>query len=57
MLIVTDASQSRYIVGGMAAVALRNLGYQPCVRLKKISEQETEFYPVKTCLQAVGYKM
>jgi len=51
ILIVTDSSQSSYIVQKMDKTAMRDLGYIPYGNLRKISETETEFYPVWVCLQ------
>jgi hypothetical protein len=51
VLIVTDSSQSSYIVEQMDKTAIRDLGYIPWSRLKKLTEEETEFYPVWNCLQ------
>jgi hypothetical protein len=51
VLIVTDSSQSTYIVEQMDKTAIRDLGYIPWSRLKKLSEEETEFYPSWNCLQ------
>lgn len=50
VLIVTDKNQSAYIVQRMEKTAIRDLGYLPYVRLSKINDEETEFYPVKTTL-------
>jgi hypothetical protein len=52
VLIVTDESQSSYITGRMEKTALRDLGYLPYQKLKKLSATETEFYPVRTTLHA-----
>lgn len=52
VLIVTDESQSSYIAGRMEKTALRDLGYLPYQKLKKLSATETEFYPVRTALHA-----
>lgn len=51
VLIATDASQNNYINQGMAKTALRDLGYLPYQRIKKLNEEQTEFYPVLTSLQ------
>lgn len=50
VLIVTDNSQSTYIVQKMDKTAIRDLGYVPYEKLRKISEEETEFYPVQKSL-------
>jgi hypothetical protein len=52
VLIVTDKSQSSYIVNQMAKVAMRDLGYLPYKNLKKITEYDTEFYPIWNSVQA-----
>ena len=51
ILIVTDASQSGYIVGNMKNIALRDLGYVPYSSIKKISATETEYLPNETSMQ------
>ena len=50
VLIVTDNSQTTYIVQRMEKTAIRDLGYVPYEKLNRISVEETEFYPVKTSL-------
>jgi sugar phosphate isomerase/epimerase len=45
VLIVTDASQAAYIVGGMTNTAMRDLGYLPYKSIESLSEQEIEFFP------------
>jgi len=45
VLIVTDSSQSSYIVKGMERVALRDLGYLPYSQMTRINERETSYYP------------
>lgn len=55
VLIVTDASQSSYILGRMEQVALRDLNYVPFQKAKKISEMESSFYPVRFSLHADPY--
>lgn len=52
VLIVTDKSQSSFITGAMSKTAMRDLGYLPFKDMKKLSEQETEFYPTWNSLQA-----
>lgn len=53
VLIVTDASQSSYITTGrMGKTAVRDFGYEPYKDLKKITDEETEFYPVWNSMQA-----
>ncbi|MGV3509509.1 MAG: TIM barrel protein [Sphingobacteriaceae bacterium] len=52
ILIVTDKSQSSFITGAMSKTAMRDLGYLPFKDMKKLSEQETEFYPTWNSLQA-----
>jgi hypothetical protein len=47
VLIVTDSSQSSYIVKGMDKVALRDLGYLPYERISRINDKETSYYPTK----------
>lgn len=51
VLIVTDDSQSAYIVKRMEKTAIRDLGYVPYEKLNRITDQETEFYPVKKSLE------
>lgn len=51
VLIVTDSSQAAYIAGRMSVTAKRDLGYIPYERLKQLSEQEIEYFPVKESLQ------
>lgn len=51
VLIVTDEDQSNYIVNKMVNTAMRDLGYEPYRKIKKISEVETEFYPSYDALQ------
>lgn len=51
VLIVTDSSQNNYIVKGMTKTALRDLGYIPYEKIKKLNDQEVEFYPTKNSLQ------
>ncbi|KAA8475409.1 DUF218 domain-containing protein [Arcticibacter tournemirensis] len=51
VLIVTDTSQSSYIVNRMAKTALRDLGYLPYRDLKKLSPEDTQYYPVLNSLQ------
>jgi hypothetical protein len=50
LLIVTDSSQNSYIAQRMAQTAMRDLGYLPYQQLKKLSDEETTFLPVSTCL-------
>ena len=45
ILIVTDVSQSTYILGNMAKNAQRELGYLPYAEIKKISSTETSYLP------------
>jgi len=45
MLIVTDAAQSRYILG-MAERCRRELGYVPYRDLQRISDTENSYYPL-----------
>ncbi len=45
VLIVTDVSQSTYILGKMAKNATRELGYVPYAEIKKVSATETEYLP------------
>lgn len=52
VIIVTDESQSRYILGNMAKTAIRDLGYLPYENLIKISETESTYLPNKLSLQA-----
>ncbi|SFG58403.1 YdcF family protein [Pedobacter insulae] len=47
VLIVTDVSQSTYILGNMAKNATRELGYIPYAEIKKESATETEYLPNK----------
>jgi hypothetical protein len=51
VLIVTDSSQTTYMDKGMAKVALRDLGYTPYSKLKKLNNQETIYYPNWESLQ------
>lgn len=51
ILIVTDASQSAYILGNMANNAKRELGYVPYTDIKKLSAIETEYLPNEASLQ------
>lgn len=55
VLIVTDSSQNNYIAKGMTKTAIRGLGYLPYQSLKKLNEQETEFYPTVNSLQPYPY--
>ncbi len=50
VLIVTDKSQSAYIVKRMEKTAIRDLGYIPYTKLTMLNDQETEFHPVKQSL-------
>lgn len=52
VLIVTDESQSTYIIQRMDKNAIRDLGYEPYDRLRKVTEQETEFYPTWKSMHA-----
>lgn len=51
VLIVTDESQSSYIVNRMGTTAMRDLGYLPYRDLKSLSPTETSFYPIWESLQ------
>lgn len=51
VLIVTDKSQSNYIVKGMQKIALRDLGYLPYSHLQSLSNEETIFLPVRESMQ------
>lgn len=51
ILIVTDKSQTDYMIKRMSATALRDLSYLPYKNLKRLSEQESEFFPVWESLQ------
>jgi len=51
VLIVTDSSQSSYIVQGMDKIAQRDLRNIPFKNIKRLTDQETEFYPIWNCLQ------
>lgn len=52
VLIVTDTSQSSYIVDRMAKTAMRDLGYLPYRSMKKLGQEDTEYYPEMNSLQA-----
>ena len=51
LLIVTDAAQSRYILG-MAERCRRELGYVPYRDLERVSDTENRCYPVPEAAQA-----
>jgi hypothetical protein len=51
ILTVTDSIQNAYI-NRMDKRFIEELEYIPCRDLKKISAEESEFYPVKNALQA-----
>lgn len=51
VLIVTDKSQSNYIVKGMQKIAFRDLGYLPYSHLQSLSNEETIFLPVRESMQ------
>ncbi|MDR6784427.1 sugar phosphate isomerase/epimerase [Pedobacter africanus] len=46
VLIVTDTSQSKYIVERMGKTAMRDLGYLPYKDLAALGPEDTVFYPV-----------
>lgn len=52
VLITTDVNQSTYITQRMDKNAMRDLGYLPYDRLRKVTDQETEFYPTWKAMQA-----
>lgn len=52
VLIVTDVSQSTYILGTMGKNASRDLGYVPYAAIKKISDTETSYLPNELSLQS-----
>ncbi len=51
ILIVTDKSQSSYLLKGLAKASIRDLGYYPYQNIKKISETETQYFPNWQSLQ------
>lgn len=51
ILTVTDSLQNSYIILRMGYRSIKELGYIPYRNLKKISETESEFYPVPSVLQ------
>ena len=51
VLVVTDTSQSKYIVERMEKIAIRDLGYVPYEKLNVISPEDTSFYPVEKSLE------
>jgi hypothetical protein len=51
VLIVTDTSQSKYIVERMDKIAIRDLGYVPFKNIQAISAEDTSFYPLEQSLE------
>lgn len=51
VLIVTDTSQSKYIVERMDKIAIRDLGYVPFKNIQVVSPEESSFYPLEQCLE------
>jgi hypothetical protein len=51
VMTVTDASQSKYILG-MAKRCITELGYVPYRDMKKLTDCDNEYYPLKTSLQS-----
>ena len=51
VLIVTDASQSRYINNSMGDKVVKELGYKPYTSITKLSAFETAYIPSENSMQ------